>query len=340
MWRTDGLALKGEQIIARTVVEIERRSFIWDIKYLSSNQIFEQNPLSVTFLSKNAVLNLSSFLKKRRQSVEEKFTVQITSAVENIKYFTFHCDLLDSLGNKLDCGEEEFWWPNLEMGEIFKLPYTYKKLIEERDKYLPKDVLSLQCDCVISTGIAYQRIESFTTGMDTYTICKHDVESNESGISPDLKADLKSLFTEGILSDTKIRTSTETFPAHTQIVGARSPVFKAMFSTDMKERTKELIPYFDTRLIPYFDTRLIPYFDTRLIPYFDTRLIPYFDTRLIPYFDTRLIPYFDTRLISYFDTRLIPYFDTRLIPYFDTRLIPYFDTRLISYFDTRLIQLV
>ncbi|GIY16883.1 TD and POZ domain-containing protein 3 [Caerostris darwini] len=244
MWRSDGEELKGEQFIARTVVEIERRSFIWDIKYLTSNQIFEKTPLSVTLPSKKAVLNLSPLLKEESQSVEEKFSAKITSADESIKYFTFHCDLLDSLGNKLDCGEKEFWFPKLKEGAIFKLPYTPKKLIEDRDKYLPKDVLSLQCDCVNSTGIAYERIESYITGIDD-DICKHDVEKYESKISPDLKGDLKSMYREGTLSDTKIRTSTETFPAHTQILGARSPVFRAMFSTDMKERTKECVDITD-----------------------------------------------------------------------------------------------
>ncbi|GIY22217.1 TD and POZ domain-containing protein 5 [Caerostris extrusa] len=211
MWRTDGEELKGEQIIARTVVEIERRSFIWDIKYLTSKQIFEKNSLSVTLPSKKGVLILSPLLKEGIEYVDEKFSVKITSADESIKYFTFHCDLLDSLGNKLDCGEKEFWFSKLKQGAIFKLPYTPETLIEDRGKYLPKNVLSLQCDCVISTGIAYERIESFITGIDG-DICKHNYEKYECNISPDLKADLKSI---------------------------------AMFSTDMKERTKECVDITD-----------------------------------------------------------------------------------------------
>ncbi|GIY39913.1 TD and POZ domain-containing protein 5 [Caerostris extrusa] len=83
------------------------------------------------------------------------------------------------------------------------------------------------------------------TGIDTSSICKHDVERKESGISPDVNADLKSLFSEGTLSDMQIRTSTEMFPVHSQILGARSPVFRAMFSTDMKERTKECVDITD-----------------------------------------------------------------------------------------------
>ncbi|GIY33008.1 TD and POZ domain-containing protein 5 [Caerostris darwini] len=244
MWRTDGKELKEEQFIARTVAEIERGSFIWEMKYLTSNQIFEQTTQSITLPSKKAVFNLSPLLNEDSESVEEEFAMQITSDDESVKYFTFHCDLLDSLGNKLDCGEDEFWLNHLKEEAIFKLPYTHKKLIEERAKYLPKDVLSLRCDIVTSTGVTTDRIESYITGIDD-NICEKIFEKYESGISPDLKADLKSMYREGTLSDTKIRTSTETFPAHTQILGARSPVFRAMFSTDMKERTKECVDITD-----------------------------------------------------------------------------------------------
>ncbi|GIY39911.1 speckle-type POZ protein-like B [Caerostris extrusa] len=193
MWRTDGATLKGEQIIARTVAEIQRRSFIWDIKYLTLNQSFENTSLSVTLLGKKAVLNLSPLLKEGTESVEETFSVKLTSG---------------------------------------------------REKYLPNDVLSLQCDIAISTGDTTNRIEGFITGIDD-DICKQNFETYESVISPDLKADLKSMYREGTLSDTQIRTSTETFPAHTQILGARSAVFRAMFSADMKERTKECVDITD-----------------------------------------------------------------------------------------------
>ncbi|GIX79658.1 TD and POZ domain-containing protein 3 [Caerostris extrusa] len=60
-----------------------------------------------------------------------------------------------------------------------------------------------------------------------------------------LTIDLLSLFRDGTLSDTKLVTSTETFPAHTQILAARSPVFRAMFSTDMKERNKGCVDIID-----------------------------------------------------------------------------------------------
>ncbi|GFY71948.1 TD and POZ domain-containing protein 5 [Trichonephila inaurata madagascariensis] len=42
-----------------------------------------------------------------------------------------------------------------------------------------------------------------------------------------------------------LRTNTTTIPVHTQILGARSSVFKAMFSNDMKEKTKGCVDVTD-----------------------------------------------------------------------------------------------
>ncbi|GIX79654.1 TD and POZ domain-containing protein 5 [Caerostris extrusa] len=59
-----------------------------------------------------------------------------------------------------------------------------------------------------------------------------EAEKTESSVMCDLNADLQALYSEGILSDTEIRTATKTFPAHTQILGARSLVFRNMFSKE------------------------------------------------------------------------------------------------------------
>ncbi|GBN61470.1 TD and POZ domain-containing protein 3 [Araneus ventricosus] len=60
-------------------------------------------------------------------------------------------------------------------------------------------------------------------------------------LSTTLKQDLTSLYEDRLFSDTKLRTDTETFPAHRCVLSARSPVFKKMFTTDMKEKAGECI---------------------------------------------------------------------------------------------------
>ncbi|GBN01027.1 TD and POZ domain-containing protein 1-like [Araneus ventricosus] len=59
--------------------------------------------------------------------------------------------------------------------------------------------------------------------------------------STTLKEDLTSLYNDCLFCDTKLRTDTETFPSHRSVLSARSPVFKKMFTTDMKEKAGECI---------------------------------------------------------------------------------------------------
>ncbi|GIZ03969.1 TD and POZ domain-containing protein 3 [Caerostris extrusa] len=72
---------------------------------------------------------------------------------------------------------------------------------------------------------------------------------------------------DGVLCDTKLRTSTETFPAHTVVLSARSPVFRAMFSNDMKEKSNNCVDITDLeadtvrRLLVYVYSDSLEYLD-------------------------------------------------------------------------------
>ncbi|GFY77022.1 hypothetical protein TNIN_57851 [Trichonephila inaurata madagascariensis] len=61
----------------------------------------------------------------------------------------------------------------------------------------------------------------------------------------DLKEDFHCLYAEGILRDVKLRTTTQTFHAHKNILYVRSPVFRAMFTTDIKEKVQECVDITD-----------------------------------------------------------------------------------------------
>ncbi|GIY55347.1 TD and POZ domain-containing protein 5 [Caerostris darwini] len=240
IWRTDGETMKEETFFARTVVEIERKSFIWDIHYFSPYK----NPSFILCFPSNLVVQLNLLFEKNQNLDGVKIRMRITSSDQNLKSFTFQCELLEETGKELICGRQEFWPDDLQEGRMFTLPYTRQELMENKVKYLPNGVLSLKCDCVIAMGIGYNKIEGVSSGFSPlirhpYSVneSKPDAEENEHDTSSDLKDDLKTLYSESVLSDMKILTSTETFLAHTQILAARSPVFRAMFSTDMKERT-------------------------------------------------------------------------------------------------------
>ncbi|GFY11041.1 TD and POZ domain-containing protein 3 [Trichonephila clavipes] len=57
----------------------------------------------------------------------------------------------------------------------------------------------------------------------------------------DLKEDLKCLYGEGVFSDVKLRTATQVFQAHKILLSARSPIFRAMFNTNMKEKIQKCV---------------------------------------------------------------------------------------------------
>ncbi|GIY34883.1 speckle-type POZ protein-like A [Caerostris darwini] len=252
--RTDSETIKEETFFARTVVEIERKSFIWDIHYFS----LDKNPSFILCFPSNIVMKLNLLFEENCKLDDDKIRVRITSSDQNLKSFTFQCELFEAPGNELVCGRQEFWPDDLQEGGMFTSPYARQELMENKMKYLPNGVLSLKCDCVIAMGIGYNKIESVNSGFSPlirhpYSVNerKPDAEENELDTSSDLKDDLKTLYRKSALSDMKILTATETFLAHTQVLAARSPVFRAIFSTNMKERTKECadIPDLDSNTV-------------------------------------------------------------------------------------------
>ncbi|GFS73576.1 speckle-type POZ protein B [Trichonephila clavipes] len=66
-----------------------------------------------------------------------------------------------------------------------------------------------------------------------------DLERYDKG--DDLKEGMEQLYNEGTLTDVKLCTSTGTFHTHKAILSARSPVFRAMFTTDMLENIQERV---------------------------------------------------------------------------------------------------
>ncbi|GBN29123.1 Speckle-type POZ protein [Araneus ventricosus] len=123
--------------------------------------------------------------------------------------------------------------------------------MENNTRYLPTDDLLLNCEYVSSNGTFLHEI--CTHGIISPKLTKavlekrnkHYVGKEESQIAPVMANDLKSMYSDGIFSDTELRTSTQTFPAHKSILSARSPVFRRMFSSDMKEKSSGRVDIID-----------------------------------------------------------------------------------------------
>ncbi|CAL1298356.1 unnamed protein product [Larinioides sclopetarius] len=70
------------------------------------------------------------------------------------------------------------------------------------------------------------------------------LESPDGPLST-FKNDMKTLYNDHLFSDIVLRTDTEEFQAHRSILSARSPVFRSMFSTDMKEKADKCVEISD-----------------------------------------------------------------------------------------------
>ena len=131
------------------------------------------------------------------------------------------------------------------VGCLFERPECYEMVLIDQDKLderasilLPRDTLNLFCELNVSflsalrtTGPA---MVSTVVPAPCSTQAVHKITVEDS-----LSSDLEALLQDGQLSDFMlIAEAGKEFPAHRAILSARSPVFKAMFQHDMREKAE------------------------------------------------------------------------------------------------------
>ncbi|GIY19774.1 speckle-type POZ protein B [Caerostris extrusa] len=109
--------------------------------------------------------------------------------------------------------------------------------MKKRSQYLRDDVLRLLYECNFSNGLVYGEIENTNYGwippqtanacLPVLKLVENTAIKNPSAPSV-LKRDIELMLNENELCDLKL-------PAHWFILSARSPVFRAMFQSDMKK---------------------------------------------------------------------------------------------------------
>ncbi|GIX81469.1 speckle-type POZ protein [Caerostris extrusa] len=204
-------------MLCRSRIGVEWRSLVWKIPDFSHLQSDIKKPFLIKSVSKDEnLVSVNVFLSEKR-SCEEFVCFELTTIDTSVIFTEIELFLLDALGNTIVSILDEFW----------------------RD--CAGDVLTVRCDSAISTGIVMETIEMLYLGRcgdsqatSTDVDCTDD-EERLTFSTKVLKEDLKSLYSDGYLSDVKLKTKTATFPVHKSMLGARSSVFKAMFSSDMRE---------------------------------------------------------------------------------------------------------
>ncbi|XP_055953411.1 speckle-type POZ protein B-like [Argiope bruennichi] len=246
IWKSVGEISKDVQCFARTRIGIEKTSFLWSIKNFSSIQSVDKYVYRVKSLKNNAQLMGLALNLPGGLNAEEIISFDITPRDLNIKYSTFQLSVLDAHRNATECFRDEFWFDESVGTKRFALLRTKRMLMEAKNVYLPDDVLTLQCECTISFDISLQEIERISydnspaqdSETDSYSLDKANLLFVSKSI---LNNNLKSMLDDCSLFDINLRTSSRTYPAHKCILSARSPVFKAMFSNNMKEKMSEWV---------------------------------------------------------------------------------------------------
>ncbi|GBM49578.1 TD and POZ domain-containing protein 4 [Araneus ventricosus] len=246
IWKSDGEMTEDVQCFARTRICIERVSFSWNIQNFSNLHAEEKCTYQMKSMLDNEVLMTFSLLLKNPYTGEDSINIQLVSESNKIKYCVFHLMPLNGLGSASKGKRNEFSFSEDKKPKLFTLHFSKNDLIAIKDLCLPNDVLSFRCECTFSTGAISEEIESIRYGCDNFLTSEQDNQcldkENRLSVSKRiLIEDLESLLNENILSDIKLKTNAETYLAHKNILSARSPVFKAMFSDNMKEKFNECV---------------------------------------------------------------------------------------------------
>ncbi|GBN03065.1 Speckle-type POZ protein [Araneus ventricosus] len=244
IWKTCGDVPESGECSARTCIGIERRFFAWNVGDFSTLEPETKRTYTIESVSNEEMLMCLDLYLGGGLNCEELIHFEVTCVDRKIKYSTVQLFLLDAVGNKLKCYQDEFWFDTYGATKPFTLLCTKNWITAKKNLYLSDDVLRLQGECTFSKGVVLEEITKVQHGSASArssTILSLD-DVNESSVSfQDFAENFKSLYRDGFLSDVKLVTKTETFPAHKFVLSAHSPVFKAMFSNDMKENASDRV---------------------------------------------------------------------------------------------------
>ncbi|GBN14529.1 Speckle-type POZ protein B [Araneus ventricosus] len=250
MWGMGNEASETETCFARTRMGVDRRSFVWPIVGFSSLQPGQKrthllNPAS--YGSPQLILSLS--LSERQG--KDYLNFHIDQNYATIDHF-FICNI-----SLLDCDCRVFHSKKFQFFIQPHIPevFTYRgflekdELLNDESSLLPNDVLSLRCEFKISAEPVFSRIENYRylnlENLEWIKTEVSDIQLGELGESFTACCPFKKAFEELYemedLCDVSLRVGEKSFPAHKSILGARSPVFKAILTQDKREKINKVV---------------------------------------------------------------------------------------------------
>ncbi|GFY53128.1 hypothetical protein TNIN_190631 [Trichonephila inaurata madagascariensis] len=229
---------------ASTRIAVERRSFLWSIREFGT---FRESVCEIPSASDEQSIMSLKFFPSSGQNSETFIRVEVCADDQKVKISTFRLYLLDISGNRTECLNDEIVFYAGTKTALFTLNFSKNELIRRENHYLPNNTLQLYCECDFATGILLDDIKNISYGcspsiQEENLICD-DFKAKKMRLNSTrvLKENLESSYKEDLLCDVNLKTKTRSFPAHRSILSARSRVFKAMFTHDMKEKNSEYV---------------------------------------------------------------------------------------------------
>ncbi|GIY89812.1 TD and POZ domain-containing protein 1-like [Caerostris extrusa] len=230
--------METRTFLARTIMGVKRRSFNWKFSYYNLLKA-EKLTYRIEPASEDEI-DITLHLSICREESCVNMSITLVPDFKKPIDFTFKYALFDAAGKSLKDGESL----GMDNELIFQL-LSLEKEQSEKISSSPRDHLTLQCECADTTKVIYQHIENIGQPQDSHRAQEHPHPSvTENALTEavhTLKKHFSSLHSESFLSDVKLKTNASTHPAHKAVLSARSPVFKAMFLTEMKEKSGQCV---------------------------------------------------------------------------------------------------
>ncbi|CAL1292333.1 unnamed protein product [Larinioides sclopetarius] len=246
IWRKESEVLTTDLCFARTQLKLVRRSFLWPVekfRWLQYGQVRIYNLKSDPTREPRMTLNL--LLEEDHDSL----MLEISVLGERCYSIYGEIAVIDVEG-KVVCGAAVGFQSNSNERNI-SLPFRQSKeqLMDDEDRFVPNGVLLLRCSFDIFAGIDSSRIEYCSQASSkkeenrAISEVVYDFDETPASCleSCNLKKALGNLYEDGAFSDITLRAGKESFQVHKNILSARSPMFKAMFSSDMMEKDRNTI---------------------------------------------------------------------------------------------------
>ncbi|GBN61930.1 hypothetical protein AVEN_245570-1 [Araneus ventricosus] len=228
LWITNPKPDKSNHLFATTVIKVKRRYFVWRIDKRSNRES------DVRSKFRDYLIRCNLFLLKNL----DQLCIHLSGLDDSIRYISCNVSIIDSEERRENCGIQKYFVDDLRKAPLqFILANFSKKWKENKGRYFPNDVLSLDFEFVLLT-IEHSDCRENSVKLENEVF--GNAKSQNTAVLTD---DLYSLYNDGMFSDMELRTSTKTFHVHQNILSARSCV-SSMFQSD-REEVDTLNPDFD-----------------------------------------------------------------------------------------------